>query len=105
MIEISLFGMESKCNNVYSLLRVFQALLLYPCIMIPKPYHFVSFLLSHLLDCKKYVFYRLMSNPKIDRQKLIYYLNLQLWSNVKVLSKHKEYTTCLIVDETDYPKA
>lgn len=34
MTESSLFGMKSKCNNIYSLLQVFQALLLYPCFMI-----------------------------------------------------------------------
>lgn len=104
MTETSLFGMKSKCNNVYSLLQVFQALLLYPCFMIRNPYHFVDSSLSHLLDCKKDVFYRFMSNPKIDWRKLVYYLNLQLWSKIKVRSEHKEGTTCLIVDDTDYPK-
>lgn len=33
MSEMALFGMRSKCNNVYSLLQVFQTLLLYPCFM------------------------------------------------------------------------
>lgn len=39
MTEFSLFGMKSRCNNVYSLLQVFQTLLLYPCFMIRNPYH------------------------------------------------------------------
>lgn len=104
MTETSLFGMKSKCNNVYSLVQVFQALLLYPCFMIRNPYRFGGSSLSHLLDCKKDVFYRFMSNPKIDWRKLVYYLNLQLWSKVKVRSEHKERLTCLIVDDTDFPK-
>ena len=104
MTETSLFGVKSKCNTVYSLLQVFQALLLYPCFMIRNPYHFGDSSLSHLLHCKKDVFYRFMSNPKIDWRKLVYYLNFQLWSKVKVRSEHKEGLTCLIVDDTDYPK-
>ena len=104
MTETSLFGMKSKCNNVYSLVQVFQALLLYPCFMIRNPYRFGDSSLSHLLDCKKDVFYRFMSNPKIDWRKLVYYLNLQLWSKIRVRSEHKEGLTCLIVDDTDFPK-
>ena len=53
MTESSLFGMKSKCNNIYSLLQVFQALLLYPCFMIRNPYHFHDSSLSGLLNCKK----------------------------------------------------
>lgn len=45
-----------------------------------------------------------MSNPKIDWRKLVFHFNLQLWSKIKVRSEHKEGTTCLIVDYTDYPK-
>lgn len=65
MTESSLFGMKSKCNNIYSLLQVFQALLLYPCFMIRNPYHFHDSSLSGLLNCKKDVFYRFMSNPRL----------------------------------------
>lgn len=71
MTESSLFGMKSKCDNVYSLLQVFLALLLYPCFMIRYPYHFHDSSLSCLLSCKKDVFYRFMSNLKIDWRKLV----------------------------------
>lgn len=104
MTESSLFGMKSKCNSVYSLLQVFQALLLYPCFMIRNPYRFSDSSLSYLLGCKKDVFYRFMSNPTINWRKLLYHLNLQLWSKIKVRSEHKQGTTCLIVDDTDCPK-
>lgn len=43
MSEMSLFGMRSKRNNVYSLLQVFQTLLLYPCFMIRNPYNYLRF--------------------------------------------------------------
>ena len=38
MNESTLFGMKSKCNNVYPLLQVFQALLLFPCFMVRNPF-------------------------------------------------------------------
>ena len=104
MTEQSLFGMKSKCNNTYSLLQVFQALLLYPCFMIRNPYRFESSSLTSILSCKKDVFYRFMNNPKIDWRKLMYRLNLQLWTKIKVRSEHNEGTTCLIVDDTDFAK-
>ena len=104
MSESVLFGMKSKCNNVYPLLHVFQALLLFPCFMIRNPYHFSESPLGGLLECKKDVFYRFMSNSKINWRKLVYHLTLQLWSRIRIRSCRKEGTVCLIVDDTDYPK-
>ena len=104
MTETGLFGVKSKRNNIYSLLEVFQVLLLYPCLMIRNPYNFSKSSLNHFFACKKDVFYRFMSNPDIDWRKLVYHLNLQLWSKIRVRSDHKDCTTCLIVDDTDYPK-
>lgn len=104
MSAMALFGMKSKCNNVYSLLQVFQTLLLYSCFMIRNPYNYGGSSLSRLVDCKKDVFYRFMNHPGIDWRKLLYHLNLQLWSKIRVRSGHKSENTCLIVDDTDYPK-
>ena len=104
MSETHLFGMKSKRNNVYSLLQVFHTLLLFPCFMVRNPYNYGSSSLSHLMDCKKDVFYRFMNNPSIDWRKLLYHLNLQLWSKIRVRSEHRSESTCLIVDDTDYPK-
>lgn len=104
MTETSLFGMKSKCNNVYPFLQVFQALLLYPCFMIRNPYHFSESSLGSLLGCKKDVFYRFMSDSRIDWRKLVYHLTLQLWRKIRVRTGNSESTTCLIVDDTDFPK-
>src|SRR5574344_695540 len=98
MSETHLFGMKSKRNNVYSLLQVFHTLLLFPCFMVRNPYNYGSSSLSHLMDCKKDVFYRFMNNPSIDWRKLLYHLNLQLWSKIRVRSEHRSESTCLIVD-------
>lgn len=100
--EMALFGIKSRCNNVYSLLQVFQTLLL--CFMIRNPYNYNCSSLSRLIDCKKDVFYRFMNNLGIDWRKLLYHLNLQLWFKIGIRSEHKPDNTCLIVDDTDYPK-
>ena len=104
MTEKILFGVSSRCNNMYSLLHVFQTLLLFPCFMVRNPYNYNSSTLSHLMGCKKDVFYRFMNNSNIDWRKLLYYLNLQLWTKIRVRSEHKSENTCLIFDDTDYPK-
>ena len=39
MTEQTLFGRKSRCNNKYSLLQVFQLLLVCPCFMIRNPYN------------------------------------------------------------------
>lgn len=50
------------------------------------------------------MFYRFVSNPKINWRKSVYRLTLQLWSRIRFHSGRKEGTACLIVDDTDYPK-
>ena len=35
----------------------------------------------------------------------MYHINVQLWSRIEVRSDHKERTTCLMIDDTDFPKA
>ncbi len=104
MTEKSLFGITSKCNTFYSLLQVFQTLLIYPCFLIRNPYQFNKSALSSLLGCQKDVFYRFMENDAINWRKVLYHLNLQLWKKVQVRSDHRKATTCLMVDDTDYPK-
>lgn len=104
MTEKSLFGMTSKRNSVYPLLHVFLILLVYPCCMIRNPSKFDKSALSNLLGCRKDVFYRFMENAPINWSKLLYHINLQLWNKIRVRSDHKGGTTCLMVDDTDYPK-
>lgn len=104
MTEKTLFGMTSKCNTVYSLLQVFQTLLMYPCFMIRNPYKFGHSPLSGLMDCQKDVFYRFMENSHINWRKLLCHINLQLWKKIQIRSDHRGSTTCLMVDDTDYPK-
>lgn len=94
MNESTLFGMKSKCNNVYPLLQVFQALLLFPCFMVRNPYRFTGSSLSGLLGCQKDVFYRFMSNPKINWRKSVYHLTGMMCSKVSLLRKHALTESC-----------
>lgn len=104
MSEKVLFGTKSSCNTVYSLLQVFQMLLMFPCFMIRNPFKFESSALSSLIGCKKDVFYRFMESPNLDWRKVMYHINLQLWNKVAVRSEHRNLTTCLMIDDTDFPK-
>ena len=94
----------SKCNQVYSLLSVFVCLLISPCFMIRNPYHYSGSPLSGLMNCKKEVFYDFLRDVRINWRKLMHHINAQLWTRIKVRSDRKDRTTCLIIDDTDFPK-
>lgn len=104
MSEKVLFGRTSRCNKVYSLLQVLQTLLVYPCFMIRNPYNFGKTALGRYVGCKKDVFYRFMNDAGIDWRKVAYHISLQLWKRMRVRSDHQGTTTCLIIDDTDFPK-
>lgn len=104
MSEKVLFGRTSRCNKVYSLLQVLQTLLVYPCFMIRNPYNFDRTALGRFVGCKKDVFYRFMNDAGIDWRKVGYHTSLQLWRKMTVRSDHQGTTTCLIIDDTDFPK-
>ena len=102
--EKVLFGRKSRCNQLYSLLNVFVCLLIGPCFMIRNPCNYAGSPLSCLMSCKKDVFYDFLRDVRINWRKLMYHINVQLWTRIEVRSDHKERTTCLMVDDTDFPK-
>jgi len=102
--EKVLFGRKSRCNQLYSLLNVFVCLLIGPCFMIRNPYNYTGSPLSGLMGCKKDVFYSFLRDVRINWRKLMYQVNVQLWTRIEVRSDYKERTTCLMVDDTDFPK-
>ena len=104
MSEKVLFGRQSRCNQVYRLMNVFVALLISPCFMIRNPYNYVGSPLSNLLGCRKDVFYDFLCDARTDWRKLMYHITLQLWNKISVRSDHKREITCLMVDDTDFPK-
>jgi hypothetical protein len=104
MTEQTLFGRKSRCNNKYSLLQVFQLLLLCPCFMIRNPFNIYGSPLGGKLGCRKDVFYEFLNDGRTNWRKLMYHIVCQLWTKVIVRSDHKPTDTCLMIDDTDFPK-
>ena len=104
MNEQTLFGRKSRCNSKYSLLQVFQLLLVCPCFMIRNPFNIYGSPLGGKLGCRKDVFYEFLNDCRTDWRKLMYHIVCQLWTKVIIRSDHKCDDTCLMVDDTDFPK-
>ena len=104
MNEQTLFGRKSRCNSKYSLLQVFQLLLVCPCFMIRNPFNIYGSPLGGKLGCRKDVFYEFLNDGRTDWRKLMYHIVCQLWTKVIVRSDHKPTDTCLMIDDTDFPK-
>lgn len=104
MNEQTLFGRKSRCNSVYPLLHVFQLLLMCPCFMIRNPFNVMGSALGGKLGCGKDVFYEFLNDARTDWRKLMYHINSQLWTKIRVRSDHQAVETCLMIDDTDFPK-
>ena len=104
MNEQTLFGRKSRCNSKYSLLQVFQLLLVCPCFMIRNPFNIYGSPLGGKLGCRKDVFYEFLNDGRTDWRKLMYHIACQLWTKVIIRSDHKPTDTCLMIDDTDFPK-
>ena len=103
MNEQTLFGRNSRCNSKYSLLQVFQLLLVCPCFMIRNPFNIYGSPLGGKLGCRKDVFYGFLNDGRTDWCKLVYHIAGQLWTKVAVRRDHKPTDTCLMIDDTDLP--
>ena len=104
MNEKTLFGRTTRCNCTYTLLQIFQLLLVCPCFMIRNPYNISETLLGRQLGCQKDVFYEFLNNEMTDWRKLLYYITTQLWTKIRIRSDHASDDTCLVIDDTDFPK-
>lgn len=104
MSERTLFDRSTRFNSKNSLLQILTSLILFPCFMIRNPYNCPQTRLGSMIGCGKDVFYRFVQDARINWRKLLYRLSLQLWTRIRVRSDHKNCTTCLIVDDTDFGK-
>ena len=104
MNEWTLFGRKSRSGSKYSLLQVFQLLLVCPCFMIRNSFNIYGSPLGGKLGCRKDVFYEFLNDGRTDWRKLMYHIVRQLWTKVIVRSDHKSEDTCLMIDDTDFPK-
>ena len=104
MREHTLFGRSTRFNSKYSLLQILTCLILFPCFMIRNPYSLSNTRLGGIIGCGKDVFYRFAQDFRTDWRRILYQITLQLWNKIRVRSDHKNLTTCLIVDDTDFGK-
>lgn len=104
MSERHTLGVESRPNQVYRLLDVFQCLLMCPFFLVKNVSALSASPLHGLMEAGKDVFYRFMERADIDWRKALWHITLQLWNRICVRSEHSLDETCLIVDDTDLGK-
>ena len=104
--ESTLFGKRSKCNCKFSQLQTLQLLLMFPCFMVKNVFNYAGSSLYSIANCGKDVFYRFLACEDYDWRKILFSFSLQLWRKTQTHSerKNKNVPTCLLVDDTDYPK-
>ena len=72
--------------------------------MIRNPFNIYGSPLGGKLGCRKDVFYEFLNDDRTNWRKLVYHIACQLWTKVIVRSDHKPTDTCLMIDDTDFPK-
>jgi len=99
-------GFPQANNLKYSNHSKLVLLLLFPFFEIKTSWHYADSALYRFLSCGKDIFYRLMNDASIDWRNLAYSLNTRLIRKVQDNSeKDTSRPRCLIVDDTDLPKA
>lgn len=105
MTERDTLAVTSKRNCDYTLITVFQILILFPCFGIKNAWRcHTDGALETLVKARKDVFYRFMENPYIDWRKALWHISVQLWKRIHVRSDYKTQDVCLILNDTDHEK-
>lgn len=97
---------EKKPNCKFTCAQVIQMMILFPFFSVKNVANYIGSSLHPLFDCHKDIFYRVLSNERIDWRHILRYVNKKLAANIAVRSdaRNSEYPTCMIVDDTDMPK-
>lgn len=97
---------EKKPNCKFTCAQVIQMMILFPFFSIKNVANYIGSSLQPLFDCHKDIFYRVLSNERIDWRHILRYVNKKLAANIAARSdaRNSEYPTCMIVDDTDMPK-
>ena len=100
---------EKKPNCKFTctqVIQMIQMMILFPFFSIKNAANYVGSSLQSLFDCHKDMFYRVLSNDRIDWRHILRYVNKKLAANIAVRSdaKNSEYPICMISDDTDMPK-
>jgi len=99
------YGFTQATNLKYSNHSKLALLLLFPFFEIKTSWHYAGSALYRFISCGKDVFYRLLTDARIDWRNLCYSLNMQLIRKVQNQSESDSTATrCLIIDDTDLHK-
>lgn len=81
-------------------------MILFPFFSVKNAANYVGSSLQSLFDCHKDMFYRVLSNDRIDWRHILRYVNKKLVLAISVRSdaRNSEYPVCMIADDTDIPK-
>lgn len=99
-------GVSKKPNCKFTILQVFQLLLLFPLFRVKDAFHYGGSALGRMFACEKDMFYRFMSDDRIDWRNILYLINRQIIDRLSVRadSKKSKLPVCLVADDTDMPK-
>lgn len=83
-----------------------QLIILFSFFSIKNAADYCGSALQSLFGCRKDMFYRVLSNDRIDWRRILRHVNKKLAVNIAVRSDAKDtgHPTCMIVDDTDMPK-
>lgn len=102
--EKVLFGKESRFNSAFPLMWVLSVLISFPCFDLDNPWQYVRSKIGITIGATKGVFYNFLNNDTVNWRKMLYIITAKLWNKVAIRSDHKSQTTCLVFDDTDFPK-
>ncbi len=97
---------EKKPNCKFTCSQVIQMLILFPFFSVKNVASYCGSSLQRLFDCRKDMFYRVLSNDSIDWRHIVRYVNKKLIAGISVRtdSRNSGQPVCMIVDDTDMPK-
>lgn len=97
---------EKKPNCKFTCAQVIQMMILFPFFTIRNAGSYLGSSLQSLFDCRKDMFYRVLSNDRIDWRHILRYVNKKLITGIaaRTDARNSGFPVCMIVDDTDMPK-
>lgn len=94
-------------NCKFTAAQVLKLMVLFPFFAIKNGHNYAGSVLGQLFVCKRDMFYRFMANENLNWRQVVYSFNRRLLKRIALRSdaKSSKDPRCLIVDDTDFPKA
>lgn len=99
------FAKAANCK--FTAAQVLKLMVLFPFFTIKNGCNYAGSTLGHLFACKRDMFYRFLANERINWRQVVYSFNRRLLGRIALRSDavNSKNPRCLIVDDTDFPKA